>query len=172
MGRAFVCITYDQPFSGAIALEVFEVVVRARQFGLRIAVKQPRAPAASDLAEVPDGALQRSRLRGVALHRGEHSVEAAPHEASGGLVLVAQRVGRGVDPGISAFDLGPQRGRALQGPIEQALQTCQWRGAGPLFSPTRCRLSQTASSRPLSRSPAASSGARPSSVSALRTAAQ
>jgi hypothetical protein len=40
------------------------------------------------------------------------------------------------------------------------------------FSATRPRLATTASSRPSSRSPEAASGGRPSSVIALRTAAQ
>ena len=103
------------------AEEVFEVVVGARYVGHRIAVEEARAPAARDLAEVPDGALERARVGGVAAHRGEHPVEAAPHEASRCLVLVAECVGGGMHPGIGALHIGPQRGRALQGSIEQTL---------------------------------------------------
>jgi hypothetical protein len=74
-------------------------------------------------------------------------------------------------PAIDPLDGWPEGGGALEAPGDQLAQPRERRRAAP-FSTTRSRLSATASSRALSFSPEAASGVRPSSVMALRTAAQ
>src|SRR3954447_24829402 len=103
--------------------------------------------------------------------RGDQTVKAALD--LGGILagLVAQNVGRPMHPVIGARDVRPELGGTLQAAADQLAQPRE-RRRGPPFSVTRSRLSATASSRALSRSPEAASGGRPSSVMALRTAAQ
>src|SRR5215213_4005276 len=103
--------------------------------------------------------------------RGDQAVEAALD--LGGILagLVTQDVGGPMHPIIGALDVRPEHGSALQTAADQLAQPRErWRAAP--FSATRSRLSATASSRALSCSPEAASGGRPSSVMALRTAAQ
>src|SRR4051794_6641365 len=107
----------------------------------------------------------------MAGHGGDQTVEAALD--LGGILagLVAENVGRPVHPAIGALDVRPELGRALQAAADQLAQPRERRRGAP-FSATRSRLSAPASSRALSCSPEAASGGRPSSVMALRTAAQ
>jgi hypothetical protein len=107
----------------------------------------------------------------VAGHGAHQTIEAALD--LGGVLagLVAQDMGSPVHPVVGALDVRPELGSALQTTADQPAQPRERRRAAP-FSATRSRLSATASSRALSRSPEAASGGRPSSVTALRTAAQ
>jgi hypothetical protein len=150
---------------------MLEVVVGARQIRDRVAVEQPRTVATGDLAEVVDGAAETARAVTVTEHGANHSVEAALHRGSLLGLRIGQDVGRLVHPRIDPLDVGPQPGRLLQATLDQILETRERRRAPP-FSATRSRLSATASSRPLSFRPDAASGGWPSSVMALRTAAQ
>ncbi len=150
---------------------MLEVVVGARQIRDSVAVEQPRAVAAGDLAEVVDGSAEASRAVTVKGHGADQSVEAALHRGSILGIMIVQDVGRLVHPWIDPLDVGPQRGRLLQTALDQILEARERRRAPP-FSATRSRLSATASSRPLSFRPDAASGGWPSSVMALRTAAQ
>src|SRR3954470_6042863 len=150
---------------------MLKVVVGARQIRDRVAVEQPRAVAAGDLAEVVDGAAEAARAGRMKDHAANQSVEAALHRGRILGLLIGQDVGRLVHPGIDPLDGGPQRGRLLQTALDQILEARERRRAPP-FSATRSRLSATASSRPLSFRPDAASGGWPSSVMALRTAAQ
>ena len=104
-------------------------------------------------------------------YRGDQAVEATLD--LGGVLagLVAQDVGRPVHPTVGTLDVWPELGGALQAAADQLAQPRERRRPAP-FSTTRSGLSDTASSRALSRSPEAASGGRPSSVMALRTAAQ
>src|SRR3954470_319554 len=102
---------------------------------------------------------------------GDQAVEATLDLGGALAGLVAQDMSGPVHPVIGALDVRPERGRTLQSPPDQLAQPRERRRAAP-FSATRSRLSATVSSRALSRSPEAASGGRPSSVMALRTAAQ
>src|SRR3954453_16318917 len=150
---------------------MLEVVVGARQVGDGAAVEQPGAVAAGGLAEVVDGSAEASRAVAVEGHGADQSVEAALHRGRILGILIVRDVGRLVHPRIDPPDVGPQRGRPLQAAPDRTLGARERRRAPP-FSATRPRLSATASSRPLSFRPDAASGGWPSSVMALRTAAQ
>src|SRR4051812_6717347 len=91
--------------------------------------------------------------------RGDQAVEATL-DFDGALAgLVAQDVSGPMHPAIGAFDIRPECGGALQTAADQLAQPRE-RRRGPPFSATRSRLSATASSRALSRSPEAASGGR------------
>ncbi len=107
----------------------------------------------------------------MAGHGGHEAVEAALDQGGGLASLVAENMRRPVHPAIDPLDVRPECGGALQAAADQLAQPRERRRTAP-FSATRSRLSDTASSRALSRSPEAASGGRPSSVMALRTAAQ
>src|SRR5690349_241448 len=134
-------------------------------------MEQPGLVAAGHLAEVLDSVRERPRLAGVPVHGRDQPVEAALDKAGVLLAPVVQDVRGPVHPAVGARDVRPQRSRALQAAGDQLAQPRQPRGAAP-FSATRSRLAATFSSRLLSVRPEAASGGRPSSVIALRTAAQ
>src|SRR4051794_11592260 len=153
------------------AKQMLEIVVGPRQAGHRVTMEQPGFVAAGHLAEVPDGVGARPRLAAVPVHGGDEPVEAAPDKA-GGLLAPGGEGGGGVGhPAAGARD-GPPYGRgAPEAGGDQRAHPRQPRRAAP-FSATRSRLAATFSSRLLSVRPEAASGGRPSSVIALRTAAQ
>src|SRR3954452_6608733 len=153
------------------AAQMLEVVVGARQAGHRVTREQPGSVAAGHLAEVPDGVRERPRLAAVTVQGGDEPVEAAPDKAGVLLAPVVQDVGGPVPPAVGARDVRPERSRALHAAADQLAHPRQPGRAAP-FSPTRPRLAATFSSRLLSVRPEAASGGRPSSVTALRTAAQ
>ncbi len=151
--------------------ELLKTVVGARQIGDGIAVEQRRAVAARDLAEVCDGPGQPPGLALVADHGANQAVQAPAYGAGIEASLVAQDVRRLMDPAISNLHGRPERGRARQSSSDQVVQSPQLGIYRPFFA-TRSRLAATAPRRSLSLSPEAASGGRPSSVRALRTAAQ
>jgi len=150
---------------------MLEVVVAARQICDRVAVEQARAIAAGGFAEVLDRIAQAACTVTVAGHSAHQSIETAPHRGSVLGVMVVQDVRCLVPPRIGTLDVGPQRRSLRQTLPDQLLQLGKLRRAPP-FSATRSRLSATFSSRALSFNPLAANGAWPSSVMALRTAAQ
>ena len=153
------------------AEQMLEVVVGAWQAGHRATMEQPGFVAAGHLAEVRNGVRERPRLAAVPVHGGDQPVEAALDKAGVFLTPVVQDVRGPVHPAVGARDVRPERSRALQAAGDQLAQPRQPRRAAP-FSATRSRLAATFSSRLLSVRPEAASGGRPSSVIALRTAAQ
>ncbi len=106
----------------------------------------------------------------VADHGADQAVEAAPDHGGGLAGRVAQDVRRPVHPAVGPLDGRPEWGGAHEAAADQPAQPLERRRPAPL-SATRSRLSATASSRAFFR-PEAASGGRPSSVTALRTAAQ
>ncbi len=112
-----------------------------------------------------------ARSGAVARHGPDQAVEAPPDRTGGFACRVAQDARRPMHPAVGPLDVRPGGGGALEAAADQLPQPRERRRAAP-FSATRSRLSATASSRALSRSPEAASGVRPSSVMALRTAAQ
>ena len=150
---------------------MLKIVVGPRQIRHGVAVKQPRTIAAADLAEVLDGLAQAARTVAVTGHGPQQAVEAALHRGGILVLMVVQDVRRPMDPLVGPFDVRPQRGGLFQAMLDQVQQRRKLRW-GPPFSITRSTLSATASNRPLSFRPEAASGGWPSSVMALRTAAQ
>ena len=150
---------------------MFKIVVGARQIRNAVAVEQARAIAAGHLAEVRDRAAQAGGAVAMAEHGTHQSIEAALHRGCIFGIMVVQNVRRLVHPWIDALDIGPEGAGLCQALPDQLLQLRKWRRGAP-FSITRSRLSATFSSRCLSFNPLAASGAWPSSVTALRTAAQ
>ena len=153
------------------AEQLLEAVVGAREVGDGVAVEQAGPVAAGDLAEVLDGLGQMARSGAVARHGPDQSIEAPPDHGGGLAGRVAQDARRPVHPAVDALDVRPEWGGALQATADQSAQARERRRPAP-FSATRSRLSATASRRALSFRPEAASGGRPSSVMALRTAAQ
>lgn len=150
---------------------MLEVVVGTRQIRHGVAVKQPRTITAGDLAEVVDGIAQAARAVAVTGHGTHHAVEAALNRGRILVRMVVQDVRRLMDPFVGSFDVRPQRGGLFQAMLDQTPQRLKLRRRPP-FSVTRVTLLATASNRPLSFRPEAASGGWPSSVMALRTAAQ
>src|SRR5690349_3305072 len=153
------------------AKEMLEVVVGAWQAGYRVTMEQPGFVATGHLAEVPDGVRERRRFFAVTIHGRDQPVEAALEKAVVFLAPVVQDVRGPVHPAVGARDVRPERSRALQAAGDQLARPRQPGRAAP-FSAPRSRLAATFSSRLLSVRPEAASGGRPSSVIALRTAAQ
>src|SRR3954454_10793297 len=84
---------------------------------------------------------------------------------------VVQDRGRAVHPAVGAADVRPEVAGAVQGVRDQPAQAPQ-EPRHPPFSATRSRLATAAASRAASLRAEAAKGGRPSSVIALRTAAQ
>jgi len=153
------------------AEQLLKVIVGPRQAWHGAAVEQSGTVAAGDLGKVLDGGCQGAGLLAMPAHGANQPVEAALDHGGALILVVAKHVGRGMHPSIGALDVGPERRRTLQPAADQLAQARKRRWSPP-FCATRSRLSATFSSRALSFSPGAASGARPSSVMALRTAAQ
>lgn len=155
------------------AEQLLEVVVGPRQARHAVAVEQSGPVAAEHLGEVLNGRGQTAGAIAVPAHGRDQAIE-PPADGCGSLATsIAQQPCRGVHPGVGAFHIRPERGRAFQAAADQPAKPRErGRGGTAPFCRTRSRLSATASSRPLSLSPGAESGVRPSSVMALRTAAQ
>ena len=160
------------PLVAAIGSEqLLEIVVGARQIGDDITMEQAGAVAAGHLEEMVDRAGEAASLGAVAHHGAEQAIKTASQRLGRLAGSVAQDPGGLVDPGIDTAKVRPKRLRALEPTREQLAQLVQ-RTAQPPFAATRSRLAATASSRSWSFSPEAANGGRPSSVMALRTAAQ
>src|SRR3954451_14211795 len=150
------------------AEELLQVVVGRRQVGNLQVVEQAGAVAVGDLEEAVDGIAQ-----GAA---GIPAVAPSVEQAGvAGLDVIGRAPGRvlqdaGRGPAEAPPNVRPQRAGAPQALGEQGTQLLQFRWRAPPFSSMRPRLPSIASKRSCSRKPAASS--RPSSVRALRTAAQ
>jgi hypothetical protein len=134
-------------------------------------MEQPGPVAAGNLAEVVHRSQQWPCAGAVTPHGPEQAIEPALNHDGGLAHLVAEDVRSPMHPAIDPLDRRPEGGGAPEAPADQLAQPRERRRATP-FSTTRSRLSATASSRALSFSPEAANGVRPSSVRALRTAAQ
>jgi len=95
----------------------------------------------------------------------------APQDEHIQVIVIAQQVGGLMNPAIGCADLRPQLRRAGEATLQNAPQPPQF-GRKPPFSATRSIESAMAWTRSWSVSPDAANGGRPSSVRALRTAAQ
>ena len=154
------------------AEELLQAVVGRRQVGDLQVVEQSGPIAPGDLEEALDRLAQPAAgvLALVPLLKQAGVARLDVLGGAPGRVLEDPR--RGVDPAVGRANVRPQRAGLPQGLGEQGAQLPQLGRQAPPFSSIRPRLASILSRRSCSRSPAASSGGLPSSVSALRTAAQ
>jgi len=134
-------------------------------------MEQTGSVAASYLAEMIDRLGQRTNLGAVARHGSEQPVETAAHREGRLAGGILQDMGCLMNPGVGTTDRWSQALRVLEPTHEQLAQPLQ-RTAQPPFAAVRSRLAATAARRSSSLRPEAARGGRPSSVMALRTAAQ
>ncbi len=151
--------------------QLLQPIVGARQVGHRFGVEQPGPVAARHFAKVINGSSQHANPVAVPLHGAKQTSTAPPHPLGAVAVRVAEHVGCRMHPGISALHSRPKRCCALKTAPDHLAQSRERRRCPP-FCLTRSRLPATFSSRFFNMRPEAASGARPSSVMALRTAAQ
>jgi hypothetical protein len=110
-------------------------------------------------------------MAAVPLHGCKQAREAPPDLCAGLARFIGEEAGGGVNEAVGSLQTQPERCCPGERTIDQELQPRE-RARRPPFERTRSKLPATFSSRSFRRRPAASSGARPSSVIALRTAAQ
>src|SRR3954451_6565689 len=154
------------------AEELFQVVVGRRQAGNPQILEQAGAVAVGDLEEAVDGVAQAAAGIPAVAPSVEQAGVARLDVIGRTPGCVLQDAGRGMDPAEAPPDVRPQRPGPVQALGEQGAQLLQLRWQSSPFSSMRPRLASIASKRSCNRKPAASSGGRPSSVRALRTAAQ
>ena len=170
----FFLITYLVMGSLMMAVgaeELLQVVVGPRHLRVVVAVEQPRPEAAGNLEEVLEARAHRRALGCGARQRAQQTREAPTHGALAPTPWMGQQVGHLVDPTIGGSNRRPQGFRRRQSPFQQGAQPGQLARKAPFFA-ARSRLATTAFRRSCNFRPDADSGGRPSSVSALRTAAQ
>src|SRR4051812_15444135 len=132
-------------------------------------MKQPRRKVLGDLYKVINGWTQRSQARFLLLHVLDPGQIRLPHLGSCLLLMIGQDMCRLIHQRIGALDGRPQRCGARECLGEDLLQVLQsWWQA--FFSSTRAMESLICVRRSFKVRPAASNGARPSSVKELRTA--
>jgi hypothetical protein len=151
--------------------KLFKSVLGGGKSGDAIAVKQAGPVAPGDLPKVLQRGCEGAGSGLVAGHRPAQSPQAGFDRRCRTLVPIAEEVGGMRNPAIPLAHVGPQGCRVGQAPCKPGVQAPKVRWHGPLFS-TRSRLSVLGLRRSGSGRPEASRGGRPSSVRALRTAAQ
>jgi hypothetical protein len=134
-------------------------------------VEQAGPVTVRDLAEVIEGNSERADIAAVALYGPKQAREALPDLCAGLVRFIGQEAGGGMNEAVGPFQIRPERCCPGKSAVDQKLEPRE-RARCPPFERTRSKLPATFSSRSFRRRPAASSGARPSSVIALRTAAQ
>src|SRR3990170_557581 len=114
---------------------------------------------------------QFTRLLAITQHRSQQAAEPAADGCRRRLLGVGKNLRGLMAPRKPTPAAGPMRCRFVQAAVDQLLQFLEL-AREPLFSATRSRLWEMCVNRSRSLRPAATSGGRPSSVIALRTAAQ
>jgi len=150
--------------------QLLEPVVGPRQVFDPITVEQAGPPAGSDLHEAIDGFDQGA---GFAAPLGPSCQEALVAGLDTDRIEpgpIAKDMGGRAEPTVGAADVRPEGAGARQAARDESRDPPQ-RAAQSPFCSTRRKLPAIASSRVRNRNPAGTSGGRPSSVSAERTAA-
>lgn len=106
------------------------------------------------------------------LHVVAHVLIAEAHLRASELLSIGQDMRRTRHPGIGPSARGPERRSRLERLQQEVLQLLESGWQAPFFAATRSMEAVMSLRRVCKVSPAASSGARPSSVKALRTARQ
>ena len=153
------------------AKQLFEGVVGARQVRQAGGVEQARPVTARNLAEVIEGCPEPADTVAVPLHGGKQAREAPPDLCARLTGWVGEDPGGRMNQAVGPLQIRPERYCPGERTVDQKLEPRE-RARRPPFDGTRSKLPATFSSRSFRRRPAASRGARPSSVIALRTAAQ
>jgi len=153
------------------AKQLLEGVVGARQVRHVSGVEETRPVTARDLAEVIEGHSERTDTAAVPLHGPKQAREAPPDLCARLTGWIGEEPGGGMNEAVGPLQIWPERCCPGERAVDQTLEPRE-RARRPPFACTRSKLLATFSSRSFRRRPAASSGARPSSVIALRTAAQ
>jgi len=150
--------------------EMLQIVVGSREIGHFVTGEELGLVAPGHFEKVSERRTHpRSSCSSIhAAHQGCHP---APKKRDGGLRIVFDQVGHLPHPPVSLADRVPERCRRQEAAVDDAPYAPEAR-AEPPFLETRSRLPEIKLNRSWSLSPEASSGGRPSSVSALRTAAQ
>ena len=153
--------------------QVLEIVVGARQIDDGIAVEEARMVALGHLAEVVDGCRKRAGPSPMPVHGAQQSIKAPAHAPDRLASGVGEHTRDRVHPAIGAGNVAPERRSPFEPTADQAAEPGERRReCGAPFCFTRSRLLAIRSRRSCNFKPDAASGARPSSVSAERTAAQ
>ena len=87
--------------------KLFQIIIGPGQIRHRIAGKESWPVTAGDLPEVPQRRCKRASRSLVSRHRAQESPEATLHRQRLALVLVAEDVGRLMDPAIPHTYVGP-----------------------------------------------------------------
>ena len=153
------------------AKQLLERVVGARQVRHVSGLEEARPVTVRDLAEVIEGNSERADMAAVALHGCKQAREAPPDLCAGLARFIGEEAGGGMNEAVGPLQIRPERRCLGESAADQKLEPRE-RARRPPFEGTRSKLPATFSNRFFRRRPAASSGARPSSVIALRTAAQ
>jgi hypothetical protein len=153
------------------AKQLLERVVGARQVRHVSGVEQAGPVTARDLAEVIEGCPEPTDTAAVPLHGCKQAREAPPDLGTDLVRFTGEEAGGGMNEAVGPLQIRPERCCPGESAADQKLEPRE-RARRPPFERTRSKLLATFSSRSFRRRPAASSGARPSSVIALRTAPQ
>ena len=151
--------------------EVFEVVVRAGKIGDLVAGEEMRPVTPSHLEEVPERRAEPAGRSGGPSHAGREGSQPAAQKGRRRSRMVFEQGGHPPYPPKSLAYRLPQGRRPHQAAVDDVGYAPEAR-AEPPFLETRRRLLEIKLSLWWSLSPEASRGGRPSSVRALRTAAQ
>jgi hypothetical protein len=153
------------------AKQLLERVVGARQVRHAGGVEQAGPVTVRHLTEVIEGNSECADTAPVPLHGRKQARKAPPDLCARLTGGVGEEPGGGMNEAVGSLQTQPERCCPGERTIDQELQPREGARCPP-FERTRSKLLATFSSRSFRRRPAASSGARPSSVIALRTAAQ
>ncbi len=158
------------------AEELLQVIVGSRQTRNPVRCEEVGSIALADLPEVQERSSQRAGAARFQVYPLQHPVKLAFHRLGSILPGIPQDLRRVQDEAVSRLDPRPVQLVVLEGPLEVTVQPDEI--AVYLLMPPFC-VSMPCSSeasicpmRSLSLRPLATSGGRPSSVSALRTARQ
>ena len=150
---------------------VLQIVIRTRQISHIVAMEQSDGEVVRDVQKMIDRRAQWAKVAFLLLHLIQMDAIGRLHLGPRVLLLVRQQMCCLVDQSIRLLQAWPQLSCRVQASREELMQLVQGRRE-PLFSSTRLIESLIWWSRVWSVIPAASIGARPSSVRALRTAKQ
>ncbi len=151
--------------------ELFQVIVGAGQIRRVVTVEQARPVTASHLEEVFDGASKFSGTLSMPRHGSDQTAQTSANTVAVGRFVIRQNVCNLMHPAERDANRRPGQSGLRQRVVESLLQLLE-RARKPLFEATLAKLSATFVKRVWSLRPEASSGGRPSSVIALRTALQ
>jgi hypothetical protein len=135
-------------------------------------VKQASRAGVGEVPKVLPGLAERLQISLALLHLREKGQGALAHLCSAVLLRIGQDLCRLVDPSVGLLERRKDASLWLASRRSRRCCTCFKAGGRLVFASTRARESLTWVTRSDNRSPAASKGDRPSSVTEARTARQ